>query len=170
MLSILTSTKKHKRWNLDSIGVRRAYFHAPARRAIYVTLPEEDKEEGMCGKLIKAMYGTRDAANTWEYAYTEFMNKEGFSVGKITPCLFWHKEKQLVVEEHGDVFTNIGSEDKLQWFLDIINTIFEVKHKARLGPDTNDDKHVRILNRIITWCDKEGVHYEADQRHAEILT
>ena len=47
---------------LDFIGVVRAYFHAKARRETCVDLPREDHEEGMCGKLGKAMYGTRGTA------------------------------------------------------------------------------------------------------------
>merc|ERR1712015_131224 len=53
---------EHKGMKLDFIDVRRAYFHAKARRELYVALPAEDREEGKCGKLLKAMYGTRDAA------------------------------------------------------------------------------------------------------------
>ena len=48
---------------LDFIDVRRAYFHADAIRDIYIELPPEFAEEGMCGKLMKSMYGTRDAAS-----------------------------------------------------------------------------------------------------------
>ena len=33
------------------IDVSRAYFYAPARRPVYVALPQEDYEEGMCGRL-----------------------------------------------------------------------------------------------------------------------
>ena len=54
---------------LDFIGVRRACVHAKARREVCVELCEEDYEEGMCGVLDKAMYGTRDAAQSWEHEY-----------------------------------------------------------------------------------------------------
>jgi hypothetical protein len=47
---------------IDFIDVRRAYFHASVRRDVYIQLPEEDSQPGYCGKLMKAMYGTRDAA------------------------------------------------------------------------------------------------------------
>ena len=57
----------------DFIDVRRAYFHAEARRLVYVKLPGEDNEPNMCGKLIKALYGTRDAAQNWEHAYIDFL-------------------------------------------------------------------------------------------------
>ena len=49
--------------NVDFIDVSRAYFHAKARRSIFVKLPQEDHTPGYVGKLVKAMYGTRDAAH-----------------------------------------------------------------------------------------------------------
>ena len=41
----------------------------------------EDYEEGMCGKLVKAMCGMRDAPQNWEYAHVSFAGGVGF-VGK----------------------------------------------------------------------------------------
>ena len=87
---------------LDFIDVRRAFFYAPARREVYVELPDEDKEEGMCGKQVKAMYGTRDAPQNWEYEYGEFMVGLGFAKGRATPCAFYHEPRNLRVVVHGD--------------------------------------------------------------------
>jgi hypothetical protein len=42
---------------LEFIDVKRAYFHAKAQRLVYVKLPGEDNQPGMCCKLVKAMYG-----------------------------------------------------------------------------------------------------------------
>ena len=61
--------ERSKGMKVDFIDVRRAYSHAKARRDVYVQLPPEDQEEGMCGKLMKSMYGTRDAAQNWEQEY-----------------------------------------------------------------------------------------------------
>ena len=58
-----------ERMCLDFIDVSRAYFHARSRRRMYVDLPKEDEEEGMCGMLEKSMYGTRDAAQNLEMEY-----------------------------------------------------------------------------------------------------
>ena len=38
-----------------------------------------------------------------------------------------------------------------------------------MGPDPGDLKEIRLLNRIIGW-EQEGIRFEADQRHAEIMT
>ena len=53
---------KNKGHKIDFIDVRRAYFHAKARRLVYVNLPDEEAEPGTCGRLCKGLYGTRDAA------------------------------------------------------------------------------------------------------------
>ena len=46
--------------------VSRAYFCAPARRQVFVELPEEDSDvnNDMVGELNSSMHGTRDAAQT----------------------------------------------------------------------------------------------------------
>jgi hypothetical protein len=43
-----------------------------------------------------------------------------------------------------------------------------VKFRGRIGPCQTDLKAIRILNRILEWT-KDGIIYEADQRHAEII-
>ena len=100
----------------DFIDVRRAYFHARARRDVFVELPDEDSEPGMCGKLIKSLYGTRDAAQNWEEEYIGFMNDIGFDSGKASPCLFHHADREIRAVVHGDDFTLLGHRDDLDWF------------------------------------------------------
>ena len=135
---------------LEFIDVKRAYFHARARGLVYVKLPEEDNQEGLCGRLNKAMHGTRDAVQNWEMEYVEFMESIGFRGGQSTPCIFWHKEKGIRAVIHGDDFSLLGISVALDWFRDKIQGKFEVKFRGRLGPDNEDDKAVRILNRIVT--------------------
>lgn len=67
--------------NLDFINDRRATVHAMARRSLYVKLPPEDNEEGMGGRLNKAMNGTRDAAQNWATQYIQFMTDTGIRTG-----------------------------------------------------------------------------------------
>ena len=52
----------HSGMKMDFIDISRAFFQADAIRDVYVDLPAADSEVGMCGKLKKSMYGTRDAA------------------------------------------------------------------------------------------------------------
>ena len=46
------------------MDIRRAFLHAPMVKEVYIELPQEAKSEsdGDCvGRLLKAMYGTREA-------------------------------------------------------------------------------------------------------------
>jgi hypothetical protein len=49
------SVNRHNGMKLDFIDVRRAYFHAPCKRDVYIVSPEEDAEQGMCGKFEMSM-------------------------------------------------------------------------------------------------------------------
>ena len=54
-----------------TMDVKRAFLYAPVQREIFIELPEEalDEQDGdVVGKLEKAMYGTRNAAQNWETA------------------------------------------------------------------------------------------------------
>ena len=76
---------------IDFIDISRAFVQADAIREVYVELPGEDAGQGMCAKLKKSMYGTRDAAQNWGHAYTQFMSDVGFKRGQSTPCVFWNE-------------------------------------------------------------------------------
>ena len=48
------------------IDVRKAHLHAYVDREIFVDLPPEAAQEGKCAKLVRCLYGTRDAPSRWE--------------------------------------------------------------------------------------------------------
>jgi hypothetical protein len=163
LFSLFASKKK---MSLDFIDVSRAYFHAKARRKIYVELPPEDAAEGMCGILEKSMYGTRDAAQSWENEYTDMLADAKFAQGKHSACVFFHAEREVRVVVHGDDFTVLGRSEQLDWFRGVISKRMEVKFRKRL--ERGKKGSVRILKRIVTSVE-DGLEYEADQRHAEII-
>ena len=61
--------EERRRGEVGVIDFKRAYLQAEVKRDIYVELPEEDKEVGTSARLHKAMYGTRDAAQSREVTY-----------------------------------------------------------------------------------------------------
>ena len=79
ILSLITTANKGEIIMINDIS--RAFFHAPAKRRVYVHLPNEDKnggDEELCGRLYYSMYGTRDAAETWLDAYSKPLIDIGF--------------------------------------------------------------------------------------------
>lgn len=56
----------------------------------------------------------------------------------------------------------------LDWCTTIMQEEYDIKNKGRLGPDKHDQKPIAILNRCVKWR-SDGIHYESDSRHAEII-
>ena len=69
---------------------------------------------------------------------------------------------------HGDDFTFSGYDDDLAWIEGLMQNWFEIKVRAKLGPEDTDDKEVTILGRTVRWKDW-GIEYEADEKHREIV-
>ena len=87
--------------------VKRAYFHAPPTRELYVELPEEPEEDpgkpqGLVGKLNLSLYGTRDAAANRQKRVTEHLVGIGFQQGRSNSCVFHHVERSVHTLVHGD--------------------------------------------------------------------
>ena len=69
---------------------------------------------------------------------------------------------------HGDDFTTLATGHNIQWLVGELQKHFLIKNRGTLGPDSDDLKDIRVLNRIVSWC-SDGIRYEADQRHAAML-
>ena len=154
---------------LSLVDIRKAYVNGVPKRKVYLMLPPElGLPSGTLGFLIRCAYGTRDAGAIWEETYAEALIELGFTRGVASPCCFHHKDRDIGVVVHGDDFTTIGEAEDLDWYEKGLASFFELKVRARLGPDETDDQEVRILNRIVR-VTPSGLSYEADPRHVEIL-
>ena len=139
-------------------------------RLVFIEIPKEDKktcDEDMVGMLNLSLYGTRDAAQNWQREYTSFMKDIGFQVGRASPCNFYHPRLNITCTVHGDDFTSCGPETAIEWFKAKISGRYESKHDV-LGPGAKHQKSIRVLNRVLSWT-PQGIEYEADQRHADII-
>jgi hypothetical protein len=69
---------------------------------------------------------------------------------------------------HGDDFTFSGFDEDLIWIEGLMKGWIEIKVRAKLGPEDDDDKEVTILGRTVRWK-AWGIEYEADARHRHII-
>lgn len=94
--------------------------------------------------------------------------KHGFAQSIASPSWFRHEKRDLCCVAHGDAFAFAGPDAELDWIQDRMHESFLVKVVGRLGDGPQDVREISILNRIVRWT-QEGIHYEADPRHAELL-
>ena len=93
------------------------------------------------------MYGTRAAANSWAKEYTGKLQQWGFTRGRSTPCVFFHRKRELLAMVHGDDFVSLGPEEQVRWFHSQMEDTYEVKVRAVLGPDDGDDNEIDVQTK-----------------------
>ena len=151
--------------------VARAFFEAPARRTICVELPEEEEthEGDDVGLLLQSLYGTRDASANFQEEVRKVLTKAGLKRGKYKSSTYYHEKVGIKAMVHGDDFISSGSRKPLRWFRQVLETRFEVSTVVvGDGREKDEVNETKFLNRIIR-MDLAGWHYEADQRHGEVM-
>ena len=90
-------------------------MYAKSRRPVFKQLPNEDWEDGMCGRLNVSLYGTRDAASNWENTYSDALISAGFVPGISSPCTFYHPVYDIRVVVHAVDFTFLGTDEAMDF-------------------------------------------------------
>ena len=135
-------------------------------------LPDELKPEGMCGRLLRSLYGTQDASNIWQQDYTKLLLSGGWKPGRSNPSLFYSKATEGRGLCHGDDLMILADDDTLAEFDKLLRSRYDVKRTGALGFDPGDDHEVVMLNRVLratTIDGEEFIEIEADSRHAELI-
>ena len=147
------------------IDARRAYFHAKARRRVYIELPEGDgggPGSRQCGLLGKSLYGTRDAAQNWECELGGFLEEVGLRRGQASTCLYSEELRGISASVLGADVTVKASREDAEW---LIEERYEIKTQM-IGEAADLDKQLQILNRTVRWSSR-GFWTEADPRHVK---
>ena len=118
-------------------------------------------------KQVRCVYGTRDAGSIWEDCYRDALEDLGFTSGAASPCVFFNKDRNITIVVHGDDFNALGVAAELDWYETELAKHFEIKIRGRMGPG-GDCTEIKILNRILRLT-PEGLTYEADPRHVDLL-
>ena len=151
------------------------------RRDLWVKFPPEDPrsgEPGFRGRLLKCMYGARDAGQNFELYTHGFMASQEFQVGLFTPCVFHSEEKNQQVYVYGDNFVVKGSRSDNKQFTADLKIEMLANVEGVLGPDPTqgDGQEVVCLNKILRYFrgqtgnpDGATIEIEADPRHADII-
>ena len=123
---------------------------------------------GTLGKLKRCCYGTRDAGALWEECYADILTSLGFKRGQACPTAFFNSERSIHLVVHGDDFVILADDEQLTWLEQQLGEHLEIGDTCRLGRDPTDSKEARILNRVVK-LEEQGIRYEADPRHVEML-
>ena len=127
------------------IDIKKAYFWSPARRQLLVEQWRCHRKWAIrqtwsdCSRLRKSLYGTRDAPANWEAAIKHVMLALGFLQARSNACLYFHEERNMRIEVHGDDFTGVGPKSELEWFASELKKFWTVDLRGILGPPSMND-------------------------------
>ena len=170
------------------LDISRAHLHSPLARAVFVTI------DGKVHKLLKAVYGLRDAGAAFDRKVLDVMNLMGVSLGKFSICVGYRKAHVICRDEclsevntaclvqmvrlvrWGDDFSLSGRTSLCSTFRNEMGKHLLVKTTAVLGPnlemgDVQEAIHLNRLVRLYPPGAEGGERWEieADPRHVEIL-
>ncbi len=81
---------------------------------------------------------------------------------------FWQEETDIAFVVCGDDVPFSGVSLDLDWLDKSMQDWFEVKVRARPGPEERVDKDISIQGRVVK-CRSWGIEYQADPRHTQIV-
>ena len=148
------------------LDVKTAFLYGSAVRELFVELPEADEHYGdptKIGRLVKSLYGTRDAPQRWALEVGECLRAAGFRECVNMPSVFTHDERDIAICLHVDDFLCTGLESDLLWLRSILEERYELKSEI-LGPANHHVRTAKYLKRTITYED-DGLVVETDPRH-----
>ena len=149
------------------LDVKCAFLYGECKRVIYIELPLQDPRHGtgVVGRLVKAMYGTRDAPQIWAGEVSKALESLGFACSVLQPSVFVHRGREMLVIVHVDDFLCSGTEADCKWLYDALRKKYDLKSTI-LYPNTQEEG--RYLNRRIRWVGTE-IEIEGDEKHAKLL-
>ena len=162
--------RKGKPLRLNFVDIRKAYFNGRPARNLFMHFPKElGLPSNVVARLVRCANGCRDAGHIWEVSYRSALESIGFVTGAASPCCFYHKTRDISVVVHGDVFTALGTDADLDFYEKKLAEHFEIKIRGRIGEGCSGSNKSRMLNRCVELT-PEGLIYEADPRHVDLLT
>ena len=93
------------------------------------------------------------------------MKQNGYERRLAAPTAFVNKEKGVRLVLWGEDFTFLGRGGELKEAADILRQWYDMV----FGPETGDDKEVRILKQVVR-CERDRITYEADEKHVHTVT
>ena len=139
-----------------------ALFHGKVRKVIYVVPPKDLRKKGKIWRMLKSLYGTRDASQVSATYLEEGLNEHGFQRNAVVPCLYWGAMLETLGVHWRDDFIFGIPDDGADDLEQLMREVFKVKICDRIGPGFLTS--VEFLHRKVGW-NAEGFSWTHDSKH-----
>lgn len=97
---VLLALAAKKGWEVHHLDVKSAFLNGELQETVYVTQPEgfvKENKEHMVYKLIKALYGLRQAPRAWYTRLSKYLEKLGFTKCPYEHAVYTKREGEEVL-------------------------------------------------------------------------
>lgn len=115
--------------------IKNAFTEATLKEKIYISAPDGvPVENGHSLRLLKSLYGLKQAARDWHIVCRNYLRKLGFSQSLADPCLFTHAEKNIKLLVYVDDMVVASTQSShLFWFFDKMTKRFNTKDLGEIS-------------------------------------
>src|SRR5258706_10196813 len=112
-LRLLIAIAAYFRWKQPrQLDIKAAFLYGNLKEEIYMQLPLGHREEGMCAKLNKCIYGLKQSPREWYSRLTKHLIPLGFTIMTFDPCVLVNKDIPIFVAIYIDDLTLFGPSSK----------------------------------------------------------
>lgn len=83
--------------DIDQMDVVTAFLHPKLEEEIYMQLPNDDRFHGQCCKLLKSIYGLKQASHVWNSELDKVLKKLDFHQSKYDPCVYIRRKSKSII-------------------------------------------------------------------------
>ena len=137
-LRLMLALGAQKGYALESHDVASAFLNSPLKEDVYMSAPKAmGLRMGSILKVIRAIYGLRQASKAWHLLISAVLLEQGFVRSKIDECLFFRKvgSKVVFIGLHvDDILLLSNDESEMKSVLDVLYGRFKMTGGA--DPET----------------------------------
>jgi hypothetical protein len=173
-LRALFAIAAHNDWELHQVDIRGAYLQGDLDEEIYMKPPDganKPGKEGWIWKLLRPLYGLKQAGRQWKRKLEAIMQELGFTKSAADDCLFIKREGRVivvivVVVVYVDDMAMAGPKHaSIDWFKISLGKWVEIKDlgelKYILGIEVTQDRKARTI-----WLNQTAYLIEVLQRYS----
>ena len=141
ILPMLLALSAENDWEIEGMDVKRAFLHSELAESIYMEMPEGLKPEtgemgnlpGQVCRLIKTIYGLKQAPCAWYGKINEFFSEHGFYRSEEDYSLFVHENRHLIILLYVDnLILAASTQQAIEWGKDALKKAFGMTELGEL--------------------------------------
>ncbi|GJV21596.1 zinc finger, CCHC-type containing protein [Tanacetum coccineum] len=138
-IRLLLAIAANNKWQVHHLDVKSAFLHGDLQEEVYVTQPEgfiKRKDNGKVYRLIKALYGLRQAPRAWNIKLDNTLKSLDFKKCALEQAIYTRTERDsiLLVGVYVDDLIITGTPKKeIDKFKDQMKEIFEMSDLGLLA-------------------------------------